>query len=94
MVPPRKGSGTTTFDHVETREELISEEAARRAVKKVFAILGVDIDDPKEVEEFRKDLRFAADMRQYTKKGFMVFFTAIIGLAATAAWVFIFKRNV
>ena len=90
MVPPRLNDQQ---QNTETREEAVSEEAARRAVKKVFAILGVDIDNPKEVEEFRMDLHFAADMRQYTKRGFMVFFTAIIGLAATAAWVFVFKRN-
>jgi hypothetical protein len=38
--------------------EQISQEAADRAVKKVFAILGVNIDEPKEVEDFREDLRF------------------------------------
>ena len=31
---------------------------ADKSVKKVFAILGVDIDDPQQVEEFREDLRF------------------------------------
>ena len=34
------------------------QEAADRAVKKVFAILGVDVDKPDSVEEFREDLRF------------------------------------
>ena len=34
------------------------QEAADRAVKKVFAILGVDVDKPESVEEFREDLRF------------------------------------
>ena len=33
-------------------------EAADTAVKKVFAILGVDVDVPKEVEQFRENLRF------------------------------------
>ena len=32
-------------------------EAADTAVKKVFAILGVDVDVPKEVEQFRENLR-------------------------------------
>lgn len=39
-------------------------QAADEAVKKVFAILGVDIEVPKEVEEFRENLRFGASMRR------------------------------
>jgi hypothetical protein len=33
-------------------------EIADRAVRKTFAILGVNIDNPESVEEFRQDLRF------------------------------------
>lgn len=32
-------------------------EVADEAVRRVFAILGVDIDDPEKVEEFRMDVR-------------------------------------
>ena len=63
-----------------------SEESAKSAVKQVFAILGVDVDDPKEVEDFRRDLRFGGMMRKAGDKGFiavvMVAFTAL----ALAAW--------
>jgi len=54
-------------------------EVADQAVRKVFAILGVDIDVPKEVEEFREDLRFGKSMRQLAGKGIM----AIIGVIAS-----------
>ena len=57
-----------------------SEAAARLAVKQVFAILGVDVDDPSEVEEFRKDLRFGQMMRKASDKGFI----AVVVLACTA----------
>jgi hypothetical protein len=54
---------------------------ARTAVKEVFAILGIDVDDPEKVEEFRKDLRFGGDMRKMRDKGMLtligVIFTAI-----------------
>ena len=41
------------------------QDAADRAVKlKVFAILGVDVDKPESVEEFREDLRFGKRMRR------------------------------
>lgn len=53
-------------------------EAADTAVKKVFAILGVDVDVPKEVEQFRENLRFGASMRRAADKGML----AIIGAIA------------
>ncbi len=52
------------------------QDAADRAVKKVFAILGVDIDKPESVEEFREDLRFGKRMRKAADHGFL----AMIGL--------------
>ena len=56
-------------------------EAADEAVKKVFAILGVDVDVPKEVEQFRENLRFGASMRRAADKGML----AIIGTIAVGA---------
>lgn len=56
-------------------------EAADEAVKKVFAILGVDVDVPKEVEQFRENLRFGASMRRAADKGML----AIIGAIAVGA---------
>ena len=38
-------------------------QAADIAVTKVFAILGVDIDDPKQVSNFQEDLRFSKSFR-------------------------------
>ena len=57
-----------------------AEAAAESAVKKVFAILGVDVDTPKEVEEFRANLRFGAGLRRAADKGAL----AIIGAVAVA----------
>jgi hypothetical protein len=56
------------------------QQAAEDAVRKVFAILGVDVDVPKEVEEFRENLRFGASMRRAADKGMLT----IIGVLATA----------
>ncbi len=55
-----------------------AEKSAELAVKKVFAILGVNVDDPEKVEDFRKDLRFGQSMRRAADKGMM----AIVGLVA------------
>lgn len=59
---------------------------ADRAVKKVFAILGVDIDKPESVEEFREDLRFGRRLRKVADHGMLAVIAVIaVGLAA-AAW--------
>jgi hypothetical protein len=55
--------------------------AAKEAVRQVFAILGVDIDSPKEVEEFRKSLRFGDSLRKAADKGFIAFILALLGVA-------------
>jgi len=62
------------------------QEAADRAVRKVFAILGVDIDSPAEVEAFREDLRFGRWMRRAADKGLMAFIGVVAAGIAAALW--------
>ena len=62
------------------------QEAADRAVKKVFAILGVDIDKPESVEDFRQDLRFGKRMRKAADHGFMAFVGVVAMAIASAIW--------
>ena len=65
----------------------VSEEAADRVVKKVFAILGVDINKPESVEEFREDLRFGRKLRKLADHGTLALVALIfvgIGYAAFA----------
>lgn len=53
-------------------------------VKRVFAILGVDVDSPASVEEFRQDLRFNRMVRTHVKNAVVVFYTSVfsaLGLA-------------
>lgn len=74
--------------HILDEDELerLADKAARLAVKKTFAILGVDIDKPREVEEFREDLRFAGAMRQYSRRGTMAIVAAVAVAAGAALW--------
>lgn len=64
----------------------LPEEAAEHAVKKVFAILGVDVDRPESVEEFREDLRFGKKMRKAAGHGTFAFI-------AVASAAFAFSTN-
>jgi hypothetical protein len=63
------------------------DEAAERAVRKVFAILGVDINVPKEVEEFRENLRFGSQLRMLAGRGAVAMFVVICTALVTATWV-------
>ena len=66
--------------------ETASAEAADRAVKKVFAILGVDVDRPESVEEFREDLRFGRRLRKVADHGMLAFFGVAAAALAAAVW--------
>ena len=63
-----------------------TQEAADQAVKKVFAILGVDIDKPESVEEFREDLRFGKKLRKAADHGVLALFGVMFAALAAAAW--------
>ena len=66
--------------------ESMSEDVAELAVKKVFAILGVDIDRPESVEEFREDLRFGRKLRKVADHGMLAFFGVAAAALAAAVW--------
>ena len=62
------------------------QQAAEDAVRKVFAILGVDIDKPESVEEFREDLRFGKRMRKAADHGLLAMMGVIAAAAMAAVW--------
>ena len=66
--------------------ENMADDAAEHAVKKVFAILGVDIDRPESVEEFREDLRFGRKLRKVADHGMLAFFGVVAAALAAAVW--------
>ena len=63
-----------------------AEEAADVAVRKVFAILGVDVDKPESVEAFREDLRFGKRLRKATDHGMLAVAAVVAGAICVAAW--------
>ncbi len=63
-----------------------AEAASDKAVKKTFAILGVDIDKPSEVEEFRKDLRFSGQLRRDVGRGRLAIVCLIASAIGYAIW--------
>lgn len=84
---------TSACDYPEDRRktcyhaEQAAEKASEKAVKKTFAILGVDIDNPREVEEFRISLRFGDQLRRAYDKGRLAFVAAFAVALCAALWV-------
>lgn len=62
------------------------QDAADRAVKKVFAILGVNVENPESVESFREDLRFGRKLRQAADHGFLAFMGVLVIAIGAALW--------
>lgn len=60
--------------------------AADSAVKKTFAILGVDIDHPEQVESFRASLRFGDRLRKIADRSFALFILTIVMAYLGASW--------
>ena len=61
-------------------------EAAKRAVHEVFSILGVDVDNPEQVEKFREGLRFGQSMLKFANRGLMTFIIVSAASATAALW--------
>lgn len=68
------------------REDSIAKEAADASVRKTFAILGVDIDDPRQVEEFREVLRFAKRMNRIAEHGTLAVVAVFAAAMCAAVW--------
>ena len=60
--------------------------AAIIAVKEVFGILGVDVDNPESVEEFREDLRFGKRMRKMVRSSTLALVGAFFAAVGTGIW--------
>lgn len=79
-MPPREKQCSTSDSCPQ------AEESADAAVRKVFAILGVDIDKPESVERFREDLRFGGKLRKAADHGFLAFVGIVTVAMAAALW--------
>lgn len=67
-----------------TTSEALVERATKCAVAGVFAQIGVDVNNPVQLQAFRDDLRFSAYARESAKKGFYGLMTGV-GSALVAA---------
>lgn len=70
-----------------------AESAAKKAVKEVFAILGVDVDDPRQVKCFQEDLRFGEKLRKLSDKGLGGIVGAIAAIIGASIWYAVTRQH-
>lgn len=68
------------------------DEAMDRAVHQVFSDLGVNVDDPTDLQRFRDNLQFGGVFRHAVEKSFYAVLAAIAGAIGLAIWV-VFKER-
>ena len=62
------------------------ESEADKAVRRVFAILGVDIDRPSAVAEFQEDLRFNSRLRKRANRSLLTFVSTVTAAIVAYIW--------
>lgn len=58
--------------------------AADHAVRQVFAIVGVNVDDPEKVENFREELRFGRMVKRVSDRTFTAIVITIVTISIGA----------
>ena len=69
---------------LEVSEMRVAHQAVEMAVKQAFGLLGVDVNDPKQLQGFRDDLTFGGLFRDAAKKGFYAMLATMAGIIGTS----------
>ena len=64
-------------------QKTVADEAAEKAVREVFFLLGVDIDNIDSVNSFRDDLQFGRKLRLEAERGTKKFMNVVWGVIIT-----------
>lgn len=80
------GIDTKIDERFKQCERIILTDSAHFAVKLAFSYMGVNVDDPKDLETLRKNLRFNDTVRHGIIKGFFALLAAIFGGIGLSMW--------
>jgi hypothetical protein len=82
----------TLEDRISLQSREIIHEAVLTAQRDTFAKICVDVDDPKSLGEFQRQLMFSATLEKYVSKGVLAFFLAVCGAVGTAIVAVVWDR--
>lgn len=71
---------------MEASEMKIAHHAVDLAVRRAFGHMGVDIDNPKDLQTFRDDIRFGGVFRSAATKSFFALVAALFGGIGLSIW--------
>jgi len=81
-VPPAASCDPAQCPHLDD----LADRVAQHAVGALLAHLGVNAANPREVEEFRRSLRFAQDLRRAADRGFGALVTLFAAAVGAVLW--------
>jgi len=65
---------------LEASEMKVAHQAVDMAVKQAFAYMGVDVNDPQQIQNFRDDITFGGLIKDAAKKSFYAMLATIGGI--------------
>lgn len=86
------GLDTRIQVHLERSETRVADTAIKSAVTIAFGHLGVDVNDPHDLQTFRDDIRYGGYLRSAFTKGMVAFLLAICGAMGLSFWM-VFKSH-
>lgn len=81
------GLDTRIQVHLERSEARVADTAIKSAVTIAFGHLGVDVNDPHDLQTFRDDIRYGGYLRAAFTRGMIAFLLAICGAMGLSFWV-------
>jgi hypothetical protein len=75
--------------HLERSEARVADTAIKSAVSIAFGHLGVDVNDPHDLQTFRDDVRYGGYLRSAFTRGMIAFLLAICGAMGLSFWMVI-----
>jgi len=73
-------------DAQKTMSTIIAEEAAEKAVNKMFRHIDIDINNAEDVRQFKANLNFVSIAHSTAKATIWSFFITVSGLIVSAVW--------
>lgn len=67
-------------------EAMMADAIAKQVARTIFALIGVDVDKPESLEEFRANVRFSAVVHRAAQAGVLAVITAVTGLVVSGLW--------
>lgn len=67
-------------------EAMMADAIAKQVARTIFGLIGVDVDKPESLEEFRANVRFSAVVHQAAKAGVLAVITTVAGLVIGGLW--------